>query len=181
MKPSVTAPGATAARYRFDWRQTFAALKYPNYRLWFFGQLLSLAGTWMQSAAQGYLIYQLTGSPAYLGYVSFALGAPTWLFTLYGGVIADRVSRRALMLYTQSAMMILAFLLAALTFTGIVQPGHILVLAFLLGIAQAFEAPARQAFVLEMVEREDLTNAIALNATMFNSAVAIGPAIGGLT
>jgi MFS family permease len=181
MKSSVTGPGATAARYRFDWHQTFAALKYPNYRLWFFGQLVSLAGTWMQSAAQGYLIYQLTQSPVYLGYVSFASGIPTWLFTLYGGVIADRVSRRALMIVTQSAMMILAFILAALTFMGVVQPWHILLLAFLLGIAQAFDAPARQAFVLEMVEREDLTNAVALNATMFNSAVAVGPAVGGLT
>ena len=181
MKPSVTAPGAPSARYRFDWRQTFAALKYPNYRLWFFGQLVSLAGTWMQSAAQGYLIYQITRSPVYLGYVSFASGIPTWLFTLYGGVIADRVSRRALMIITQTSMMILAFILAALTFTGVVQPWHILLLAFLLGVAQAFDAPARQAFVLEMVEREDLTNAVALNATMFNLAVAVGPAMGGLT
>ena len=181
MKPSVTAPGAPSARYRFDWRQTFAALKYPNYRLWFFGQLVSLAGTWMQSAALGYLIYQITRSPVYLGYVSFAVGIPTWLFTLYGGVIADRVSRRALMIITQTSMMILAFILAALTFTGVVQPWHILLLAFLLGVAQAFDAPARQAFVLEMVEREDLTNAVALNATMFNLAVAVGPAVGGLT
>jgi len=181
MKPSVTAPGAPSARYRFDWRQTFAALKYPNYRLWFFGQLVSLAGTWMQSAALGYLIYQITRSPVYLGYVSFASGIPTWLFTLYGGVIADRVSRRALMIITQTSMMILAFILAALTFTGVVQPWHILLLAFLLGVAQAFDAPARQAFVLEMVEREDLTNAVALNATMFNLAVAVGPAVGGLT
>ncbi len=181
MKPSVTAPGAPSARYRFDWRQTFAALKYPNYRLWFFGQLVSLAGTWMQSAAQGYLIYQITRSPVYLGYVSFASGIPTWLFTLYGGVIADRVSRRALMIITQTSMMILAFILAALTFTAVVQPWHILLLAFLLGVAQAFDAPARQAFVLEMVEREDLTNAVALNATMFNLAVAVGPAMGGLT
>ena len=181
MKPSVTAPGAPSARYRFDWRQTFAALKYPNYRLWFFGQLVSLAGTWMQSAALGYLIYQITRSPVYLGYVSFASGIPTWLFTLYGGVIADRVSRRALMIITQTSMMILAFILAALTFTAVVQPWHILLLAFLLGVAQAFDAPARQAFVLEMVEREDLTNAVALNATMFNLAVAVGPAVGGLT
>jgi nitrate/nitrite transporter NarK len=113
LKPSVTAPSAPSARYRFDWRQTFAALKYPNYRLWFIGQLVSLAGTWMQSAAQGYLIYQITRSPVYLGYVSFSSGIPTWLFTLYGGVIADRMSRRALMIITQTSMMILAFILAA--------------------------------------------------------------------
>jgi MFS family permease len=176
--------GTTAVprpRYRFDWQQTFAALKYRSYRLWFFGQLISLFGTWMQSAAQGYLIFQLTQSPVYLGYVSFAAGVPTWLFTLYGGVVADRMSRRTMLIITQSAMMVLAFVLALLTFTGVVQPWHILVMAALLGVAQAFDAPARQAFVLEMVEREDLTNAVALNAMMFNSAVAVGPAVGGLT
>jgi predicted MFS family arabinose efflux permease len=181
MKSSVNAPGASPTGYRLDWRQTFAALKYPNYRLWFYGQLVSLAGTWMQSAAQGYLIYEITRSPAYLGYVAFASGVPTLLLTLYGGVIADRMSRRTMMIITQTAMMVLAFILAALTFTGLVQPWQILVLAFFLGIAQAFDAPARQSFVLEMVEREDLTNAVALNATMFNLAVAIGPALGGLT
>jgi MFS family permease len=113
--------------------------------------------------------------------VAFASGVPTLLLTLYGGVVADRMSRRTMMIITQSVMMILAFVLAGLTFAGVVQPWHILVLAFLLGIAGAFDAPARQAFVLEMVDREDLTNAVALNATMFNLAVAIGPALGGLT
>ena len=166
---------------RPNWQQTFAAFKYRNYRLWFGGQLFSLFGTWMQTTAQGFLVYQLTNSPAYLGYVAFASGLPTWLFTLYGGVIADRMSRRTLMVVTQSAMLVLAFILAALTFTGLVQPWHIVVLAFLLGIANAFDAPARQAFVLEMVEREDLTNAIALNATMFNAATAVGPAVAGVT
>lgn len=166
---------------RPSWQQTFAAFKYRNYRLWFGGQLFSLFGTWMQTTAQGFLVYQLTNSPAYLGYVAFASGIPTWLFTLYGGVIADRMSRRTLMVVTQSAMLVLAFILAALTFTGLVQPWHIVVLAFLLGIANAFDAPARQAFVLEMVEREDLTNAIALNATMFNAATAVGPAVAGVT
>jgi len=166
---------------RPSWQQTFAAFKYRNYRLWFGGQLFSLFGTWMQTTAQGYLVYQLTNSSAYLGYVAFASGVPTWLFTLYGGVVADRMSRRTLMVVTQSAMLVLAFILAALTFTGLVQPWHIVVLAFLLGIANAFDAPARQAFVLEMVEREDLTNAIALNASMFNAATAVGPAVAGVT
>ncbi len=161
-------------------RGTFASLKYPNYRLWFVGQLVSLVGTWTQTTAQGYLIYQLTKSPAYLGYVSFAGGLPTWIFTLYAGAIADRVSRRTLMVITQTSMMILAFILAFLTFTNTVQPWHIIVLSFLLGISNAFDAPARQAFVLEMVEREDMTNAIALNSTMFNLAFVVGPALGGL-
>ena len=162
-------------------RQTFASLKYRNFRLWFTGQLASLIGTWMQMTAQGFLIYQLTHSPAYLGYVGFAAGIPTWLFTLYGGVISDRMSRRKLMLITQTAMMILAFILAALTFANVVQPWHIIVLAFLLGVSNAFDAPARQSFVLEMVPREDMTNAIALNSTMFNSATAVGPAVAGVT
>lgn len=161
-------------------RDTFASLKYPNYRLWFIGQLVSLVGTWTQATAQGYLIYQLTKSPAYLGYASFANGLPSWFFTLYAGAIADRVPRRTLMIITQSSMLILAFILAILAFTNTVQWWHILILTFLLGISNAFDAPARQAFVLEMVDREDMTNAIALNSTMFNSAVVLGPAFGGL-
>jgi MFS family permease len=167
-------------RRRLSARGTFAALQYPNYRLWFFGQMFSLVGTWMQSTAQGFLVYELTGSPAYLGYVGFAAGLPSWLFTLYGGLIADRVPRRSLMMITQSAMMLLAFSLAALTFAGKVQAWMVVVMAFLLGVANAFDAPARLAFVNELVDRKDMTNAIALNATMFNTATAVGPAIGGL-
>ena len=165
---------------KFSFQGTFTSLKYPNYRLWFIGQLVSLVGTWAQSAALGYLIYQLTKSPAYLGYVSFASGLPTWIFTLYAGAIADRVPRRTLMVITQSAMMVVAFVLAILTFSNLIQWWHILILAFLMGICNAFDAPARQAFVLEMVEREDMTNAIALNSTMFNLAFVVGPALGGL-
>jgi len=168
-------------RQRFKWSQTFAALRSRNYRLWFFGQMVSLFGTWMQTTAQGFLVFQLTHSPVYLGYVAFASGIPTWLFMLYAGVVADRVPRRSLLLITQTSMMILAFILAGLTFFHLVQPWHIVLLAFGLGLANAFDAPARQAFVLEMVEREDLTNAIALNSTMFNSATAFGPAIAGVT
>ncbi len=163
-----------------SWKKTFAALKHRNYRLWFWGQMVSLFGTWMQTTAQGFLIYQLTHSSAYLGYVGFAYGVPSWFFMLYGGVVADRVSRRKLLIITQFIMMILAFVLAALVFTGTVQPWHILVLAFGLGSANAFDAPARQAFVSEMVDREDLTNAVALNATMFNAALVVGPAIAGI-
>jgi MFS family permease len=166
---------------RLSVKQTFTALKYPNYRLWFFGQMVSLFGTWMQMTAQGYLVFELTHSPAYLGYVGFSAGIPTWALMLYGGVIADRMSRRTLLIITQTSMMMLAFILAGLAFLHVVQAWHIIVLAFCLGVANAFDAPARQSFVLEMVEREDLTNAIALNSTMFNTATATGPAISGVT
>lgn len=152
-----------------------SALRFPNYRLWFFGQLVSLVGTWMQTTAQGYLIYQLTDSPAYLGYVGFANGLPSWLFTLYGGVIADRTSRRKIIIIAQSAMMVLAFVLAGLVYFHSVEAWHIIVLSFLLGIANAFDAPARQSFVIELVDREELSTAIALNSTMFNSAAVVGP------
>ncbi len=160
---------------------TFAALRHRNYRLWYAGQLASLVGTWMQATAQGYLVFALTNSPAYLGLVGFAAGAPSLLFMIYAGVIADRMPRRTLLLMTQSAMLVLAFILAALTFSGLILPWHLVLLALLLGVANAFDGPARQAFILEMVDREDLGNAIALNATMFNLAVVVGPAVAGLT
>ena len=163
------------------WQETFAALKHYNYRLWFVGQVVSLVGTWMQSTAQGYLIYQITHSPAYLGMVGFVGGAPSLLFTLFGGVIADRLPRRRLLVITQTSMMILAFILATLTFTHMVRPWHIIILAFLLGVANAFDAPARTSFVLELVDRETMTNAIALNSTMFNIATVVGPSVAGLT
>jgi len=169
-----------SGKRRLSARDTFAALQYPNYRLWFFGQMFSLMGTWMQATAQGFLVFELTGSPQYLGYVGFAAGLPSWLFMLYGGLVADRMPRRSLLMITQAAMMLLAFSLAALTFTGKVQAWMIVVMAFLLGVANAFDAPSRLAFVNEMVDRKDMTNAIALNATMFNTATAVGPAIGGL-
>jgi MFS family permease len=134
----------------------------------------------MQATAQGFLVFELTHSPAYLGYVGFAAGIPVWLFMFYGGVIADRLPRRTVIIYTQSLMMILAFILAVLTFTHIVQAWHIIVLAFFLGLANAFDAPARQAFLLELVDRKTLVNAIALNSTMFNTARALGPAAAGV-
>jgi predicted MFS family arabinose efflux permease len=161
-------------------KEAFASFSHRNYRLWFMGQAASLVGTWMQLTAQGFLVFQLTHSPAFLGYVGFASGAPFWLFTLFGGVISDRMPLRNLLLITQTTMMILAFVLAALTFVGHIQPWHIVLLALGLGAANAFDSPARQAFVVELVEREDLGNAIALNSTMINLAVAIGPAIAGV-
>jgi MFS family permease len=174
-------PASFSARISSRIGQTFLALHYPNYRLWFYGQMVSLAGTWMQSTAQAFFIFELTNSPEYLGLVGFAAGVPSWLFSLYGGAVSDRVPRRSLLLVTQTLMMLLAAILAALTFSGLVQPWHILVLAFCLGIANAFDAPARLAIVPELIDgnRDDLTNAIALNATMFNTATAFGPAIAG--
>lgn len=178
---SLLTPGAPLpAKQRWSLRVTFAALRHPRYRLWFAGQIVSLFGTWMQVTAQGFLVYELTRSPAYLGYVGFAAGLPAWVFTLYGGVVADRKSRRSLLIVTQSLMMLLAFILATLTFAGVVRPSHIIALAFGLGMVNAFDAPARQAFVVELVPREDLTNAIALNSTMFNIGTTVGPATAGI-
>lgn len=168
-------------RRQISLKHTFSSLRHRNYRLWFWGQLVSLFGTWMQVTAQGFLVYEITGSSAYLGYVGFAAGLPSWFFMPLGGVIADRVRRRTLLLITQTSMMFLAFALATLAFLNIVRSWEIVLLAFLLGIANAFDAPARHAFVPDMVGREDLTNAIALNSTMFNSATTIGPAVAGIT
>ncbi|WP_051689830.1 MFS transporter [Pelobacter seleniigenes] len=158
----------------------FAALKYRNYRLWFIGQLVSLVGTWMQTAAQGFLVFELTNSAAYLGYVAFAIGVPSFLLMFFGGVYADRLPRRKLIIITQIAMMILALVLACLTFLHIVQPWHIILLALMLGVATAFDAPARLSFVLELVDRKDIGNALAFNSMLFNLGVLIGPAAAGL-
>lgn len=160
--------------------QTFTALKYRNFRLWFSGQMVSLIGTWMQATAQSYLLFELTGSPVMLGIAGFASGIPIWLFSLYSGLISDRFSRRKVILIAQSSMMVLGFILAILTFMDLVQPWHIIVLAFLLGTANAFDAPARQSFVVDMVPKEDLTNAIALNSSVFNLGTIVGPSVAGL-
>ena len=178
--PDVAGSQAQAQPPTF-WQRTFAALQYPNYRLWFTGQLVSLVGTWMQVTAQSFLVFQLTHSTAYLGYVGFANGVPSWLFMLYGGVVADRVARRTLLMITQGTMMLLAVILATLAFTQLVQPWHIVLLALALGTANAFDAPAGQSFVFELVERRDVTNAIALNASLFNLATVVGPTVAGLT
>jgi MFS family permease len=172
-----TAPLRLAPTWRLP--RTFSALRYHNFRLYWFGQMISLAGTWMQSVAQGWLVYELTHSPFALGLVGFAASLPVLLFSLFGGVLADRVNRRSLLVATQTLSMIQAFLLAGLTFTGLVQVWHVILLAFTLGAINAFDNPARQAFVVEMVDREDLMNAIALNSTVFNLARVLGPAIAG--
>jgi MFS family permease len=160
--------------------QTFAAFKHRNYRLWFAGQLTSLSGSWMQNVAQPWLVYDLTKSPLYLGIVSFASALPTLTFSLWAGVLIDRTPKRRIMLITQTTLMCTAFLLAADVFFGWVQPWHIVILALINGTAQAFDAPTRQTFTIEMVGREDLMNAIALNSAMFNSARVLGPTLAGI-
>jgi nicotinamidase-related amidase/MFS family permease len=156
------------------------ALRHRNFRLFFAGQLISLVGTWMQSVAQSWLIYRLTHSALLLGAVGFAGQIPIFLIAPVGGHVADRHDRRRIIILTQTASMILAFVLAALTLTGRVAEWHIIVLAALLGIVNAFDMPARQAFIVQMVEREDLMNAIALNSSMFNGARVVGPAVAGI-
>ncbi len=134
----------------------------------------------MQATAQGYLIFQLTHSPAYLGYVGFASGFPS-LLTLVGGIASDRFSKKNVLLIAQVVMMILAIILSFLTYIEKIEAWHIILLSFFLGIANAFDAPARQSLVSELVDQDHLTNAIALNSSMFNLARTIGPAIAGIT
>jgi MFS family permease len=156
------------------------ALRHRNYRLYFSGQLISLVGTWMQSVAQAWLAYRLTGSAAVLGTVGFASQIPTLLFSPAGGVVADRFPRRKVLLATQAASMGLAFALAALTLSGEITVAWILALATLVGVVNGFDIPTRQAFVIEMVGRQDMVNAIALNSSVFNGARVVGPAIAGI-
>ncbi len=155
------------------------ALAHRNFRLFFFGQGVSLIGTWMQSVAQGWLVLTLTNSPFFVGLVS-ALGSLGVLaFTLYAGIIADRTDKRRTVVITQSLSMLLAFSLATLVLIHQVTVWHVMVLATLLGIVNAFDIPTRQAFIVEIVGKENLMNAIALNSSMFNAARVVGPAIAG--
>ena len=158
----------------------FRAFRHRNYRLFFSGQLISVCGTWMQMVAQSWLIYRMTGSAVLLGVVGFASQIPVFLLSPLGGAVADRYARRRILVATQCASMALAFILAALTLSGHVRVWHLPVLAALLGIVNAFDIPTRQAFVVEIVGKGDLVNAIALNSSMFNSARIIGPAIAGV-
>ncbi len=176
---AVTAQRPTSAAPRRV-PKTFRAMQHRNFRLYFAGQLISVAGTWMQTVAQALLVYELSRSELMLGVVGFAAAIPSLLISPWGGVIVDRANKRNLLVITQSAAMVLAFILAALTFTGAVQVWHIVLLAAGLGVVNAFDGPGRQAFVVEMVGRDDLPNAIAVNSMMFNGARVIGPAIGGV-
>jgi len=156
------------------------ALRHKNYRLFFGGQMISLIGTWMQSLAQAWLVYRLTGSAVMLGLVGFSGQIPVFLLAPVGGAFADRHRRHRILIVTQTAAMLLAFVLAALTLTGRVQVWHVFALASLLGVTNAFDIPTRQAFVVDMVGRDDIVNAIALNSSIVNGARIIGPTVAGV-
>lgn len=156
------------------------AFLHRNYRLFFAGQLVSLIGTWMQTAAQSWLVYRLSGSAELLGLAGFASQGPVFFLAQLGGAFADRHDRRFILVLTQTFSMVLAFILAALTLTGLIRVWEIFLLAGLLGVVNAFDIPTRQSFVVEMVGREDLQNAIALNSSMFNAARLLGPALAGV-
>ncbi len=156
------------------------ALRHRNFQLFFAGQLISLIGTWMQTVAQSWLVYRMTNSAFLLGAVGFASQIPVFIMAPVGGIVADRHNRQRVVIGTQTLSMILAGILAALTLSGRVQVWQIMVLAAALGVVNAFDIPARQAFLIDMVGREDLMNAIALNSSMFNGARIIGPAIAGI-
>lgn len=155
------------------------ALRHRNFRLYIGGQLVSLVGTWLQAVAQSWLVYRLTGSSLLLGVAGFAGQAPVFFLAPLGGAMADRVDRRRLLLFTQSSSAVLAGVLGVLTLAGHVTITHVLVVAGLLGVVNAVDIPTRQSFVVEMVGREDLPNAIALNSSAVNSARVLGPAVAG--
>ncbi|HLZ72584.1 MAG TPA: MFS transporter [Dehalococcoidia bacterium] len=159
----------------------FSALQHYNYRLFWIGQTLSLVGTWMQTVAQAWLVLQLTGSAVDLGIVSALQQLPVLFIGIFGGVFADRAPKRELLIVTQTVQMLLALVLGILVSTGLVQMWHVYLLATLLGLSNAFDMPTRQAFVMEMVGRDDLMNAVALNSMQFNTARIIGPALAGIT
>jgi len=159
--------------------QIVRALRNPNFRLFWSGNFLSNIGTWMQNVAQGWLVLSLTGSAFWLGVVGFAGSIPFLIFTLFGGVVADRVNKRRLLLVTQSVMMLLAFALALLAWLKIITVWEVVLLSFLNGMAMAMNAPSYQALVPRLVPREDLTNAIALNSAQFNMSRILGPTLGG--
>jgi MFS family permease len=165
---------------RLNFATTFRALRHRNFQLFFGGQLISLIGTWMQSVAQSWLVYRITHSSLLLGSVGFAGQFPVFLAAPLGGIVADRYNRQRVVIGTQVASMLLAFALALLTLTHRVTVREIFWLAALLGVVNAFDIPGRQSFLVEMVGKEDLINAIALNSSMFNGARIIGPAIAGL-
>ena len=157
------------------------AFRHRNYRLFFVGQLISLVGTWMMTVAQSWLILQLTGDPLLLGAVAAAQFGPVLVLGLFGGVIADSLPKRRTLIATQVWPLILGLVMSALVFTNTVQVWHVLVIAFLLGCRNAVDMPTRQSFVVEMVGRQDVGNAVAFNSAMFNGARVLGPAVGGIT
>lgn len=169
-----------APALRLDLAERLSALRHRNFRLYWSGQLVSLVGTWMQSVAQGWLMHRLTHSAMWLGLLGFTQFLPVMLLSLWAGVAADRMDRRRLLLLTQSAMLVQAVVIAVVTSAGLVRPWMVLVLAGVFGVVNAFDMPGRQSFVVEMVGREDLGNAIALNSAAFNMARIVGPAVAGI-
>ena len=166
-------------RVGWRWPDALGAMRYPAFRWFFFGQLISLLGSWMQTTALQWLAYRLTGSVLSLGTITFASFLPVLLLSLFMGVVVDRYPRRRLLLLTQTSFMVLAAILAALTHSGAVTYDLLLLLSLLLGVANALDMPARQAFFSDLVEREDLLNAIAVNSSVFNGTRILGPALGG--
>src|SRR5437764_5300063 len=177
---TVVASSAVRDRERGGVSSIWRALHHRNFQLFFGGQLISLTGTWMQSVAQSWLIYRMTNSAVLLGFVGFASQIPVFLLAPVGGAVADKYNRHRILAATQAVSMLLAFALAALTLTGRIEEWHIFVLAAMLGIVNAFNIPAQSAFVVDMVGRDDLVNAIALNSSMVNGARIAGPAVAGI-
>lgn len=162
------------------WLDTFRALRHPNFRIFWLGQVFSLTGNWMQVVGQNWLVYRLTGSTLMLGAVGFVALIPVLPISLLGGVIIDRTSKRWLLFLTQSALIMCALALALLTWSGRVQVWHVIVVSFLMGAIGSVDLPARQTFVVDLVGRDDLMNAIALTTSIFNVARVVGPALAGL-
>jgi MFS family permease len=179
-----TLPARSPSFPLFSWEvplpSSLRALAHRNFRLFWSGQLISLVGTWMQAIARAWLVLELTHSAFWLGMVGFANAVPVMLLSLWGGVVADRVAKRTLIIWTQTLSMLLAFVLAALTLTNTVQLWHVLAVSLALGAVNAFDGPARQTFTVDMVGKEDLMNAVALNSSIFNGARVMGPAIGAI-
>jgi len=161
-------------------KSLFRALRHRNFRLFWCGQLVSLIGTWMQSVAQAWLVLELTHSSFKLGVVSALQFLPMLFLSFFTGPFIDYLDKRKIIMWSQFTLMVLAFTLAILVWVGVVQYWHIVILAIFLGIVNTIDMPARQSFIIEMVGREDLMNAIALNSSIFNAARATGPAIAGL-
>ncbi len=176
----ITKKPATNNSSQSRWEVTLRALRHRNFQLFFGGQIISLTGTWMQSVAQAWLVYSITKSSFLLGAVGFASQIPVFLLAPLGGAAADRINRHRLIIATQTASMLLASILAWLTLSHRVQVPHIFILAALLGVVNAFDIPGRQAFLVDMVGKGDLMNAIALNSSIFNGARVVGPAVAGI-
>jgi len=162
------------------WRHTFRALRHRNYRLFFWGQLVSLIGTWMQQTAMSWFVYEITNSKFLLGLVSAVGSAPMALSSIWGGSLADLYPKRSILVATQSAQMLCAFFLAAGVWLGFASTWFIIIVAAFNGLAMGFDMPARQAFTVEMTSREDLLNAISLNSSIVNGARVVGPSMAGL-